>query len=54
MTMRDYLRWLWNNPKAGQSPYAMFEGVMLPDGLDEHGDVIYRWNQSRTFVKGGE
>lgn len=54
MTMRDYLRWLWNNPKAGQSPYAMFEGVMLPDGLDEHGDVIYRWNQSRTFVEGGE
>lgn len=27
---------------------------VLTDGLDEHGDVIYRWNQSRTFVEGGE
>lgn len=52
MTMRDYLRYLWNNPKAGQSPYAMFEGVMVPDGKDDHGDIVYRWNQGMTFVEG--
>lgn len=54
MTMRDYLRYLWNNPNKGQSPYKMFGGVMVPDGRDEHGDVIYAYDSSRTFVTGGE
>lgn len=53
MSMKDYLRYLWNDPKAGQSPYHMFEGVMVPDGKDENGDVIYRYNQGKTFVRGG-
>lgn len=53
MSMKDYLRYLWNNPKAWQSPYHMFEGVMVPDGKDENGDIVYRYNSSKTFVKGG-
>lgn len=52
MNMREYLRYLWNNPKAGQSPYAMFEGVMVPDGYDNDGNIVYRWNQEKTFIKG--
>lgn len=49
MTMAKYMRWLWNNPQAGQSPYTMFEGVMRPDGKDENGDLIYYYDKSRTL-----
>lgn len=54
MSMLEYLRYLWNNPKAGQSPYKMFEGVMTPNGYDEDGNIVYVWNQDRTFVEPGE
>lgn len=49
MTMAKYLRWLWNNPQSGQSPYTMFEGVMKPDGKDENGDLIYVYDPKRTI-----
>lgn len=48
-TMKDYLRYLWNNPNAGQSPYRMFEGVMQPMGKDAEGNIVYVYDQSRTF-----
>lgn len=44
MSMADYMRWLWNNPQAGQSPYKLFEGVLVPDGKDENGNIIYKYN----------
>ena len=53
MTMRDYLRYLWNNPYAGQSPYVLFNGVMRPSGKDEHGDIIYSFNEKVTYIKCG-
>lgn len=43
MTMADYLRWLWNNPQAGQSPYKLFEGILVPDGNDAAGNIIYKY-----------
>ena len=49
MTMAQYMRWLWNNPQAGQSPYTMFEGVMKPQGKDENGDIIYIYDKERTI-----
>lgn len=49
MTMARYMRWLWNNPQAGQSPYTMFEGVMKPNGKDENGDIIYIYDKERTI-----
>ena len=49
MTMKDYLHYLWNNPKRGQSPYHLFERVMKPDGLDDNGDIIYKYNEEVTF-----
>ena len=49
MTMAEYMRWLWNNPQSGQSPYTMFEGVMRPDGKDENGDLIYVYDPARTI-----
>ena len=52
-TMKDYLHYLWNNPKAGQSPYTMFGGVMRPNGFDENGDVIYIYDETKTFMPMG-
>lgn len=43
MTMADYMRWLWNNPQAGQNIYKMFEGVVRPVGKDENGDLVYKY-----------
>lgn len=49
MSMAEYMRWLWNNPQAGQSPYKMFEGVMQPSGTDDNGNIIYTYNHERTI-----
>lgn len=49
MSMAAYMRWLWNNPQAGQSPYKMFEGVMQPSGKDANGNIIYTYNKARTI-----
>lgn len=43
MTMADYMRWLWNNPQSGQSPYKLFEGIIVPNGKDQNGDLIYEY-----------
>ncbi len=51
MTMKDYLRYLWNNPKMGQSPYKIFEKVLVPDGYDEANNIIYKYNPDVTFEK---
>lgn len=50
--MADYLHYLWNNPLSGQNPYKMFGGVMRPNGLDENGDVIYVYDERKTFISG--
>lgn len=51
-SMKEYLHYLWNNPRAGQSPYTMFGGVMKPNGFDENGDVVYIYDESKTFMQG--
>lgn len=48
MTMKDYLHYLWNNPRRGQSPYKIFAGVLVPVGYDENKDIIYKYNQAVT------
>lgn len=48
MTMAQYIRWLWNSPDAGQSPYKMFEGILLPRDYDENGDIVYYYNPKVT------
>ena len=47
MTMADYMRWLWNNPQSGQSPYKLFEGALVPSGKDENGNIIYKYNGAK-------
>ncbi|MBP5582131.1 MAG: hypothetical protein J6X85_10195 [Ruminococcus sp.] len=49
MSMKYYLHFLWNNPKRGQSPYKIFAGVLVPDGLDEDKNIIYKYNPGVTF-----
>lgn len=45
MSMADYMRYLWNNPHRGQSPYKMYEGILVPCGKDASGDLIYKYSE---------
>ena len=54
MNIKEYMRYLWNSPKEGNSPYKIFEMVLVPDGIDDHGDIIYKYNESVTFEKQSE
>lgn len=47
-SMSDYLRYVWNHPTNGQSPYKMFEGIISPARIDEHGDIVYTYDDSRA------
>lgn len=51
MSFYDYLRYLWNNPNEGQSPCKMFGKVMMPDGYDKNGDIVYKYNEDVTYVR---
>lgn len=51
-TMKDYLHYLWDDPTQGQNPFVMFGGVMKPNGLDQNGDIIYIYDESKTFMPG--
>ena len=53
MSMKDYLRYLWNNPKMGQSPYKIFEKALVPNGYDEDKNIIYKYNENVSFIKLG-
>lgn len=50
LSMKDYLRYIWNSPYNGQSPYTMFGGVMKPNGKDANGDIIYVYDSTKTFI----
>lgn len=47
LSMFELVRWFWNNPSSGQSPYRMFEGIMKPVGVDGEKNVIYEYDSSR-------
>lgn len=50
MTMAEYMRWLWNNPQAGQSPYKLFEGILVPcAGKDAEGNLIYKYEAHKSL-----
>ena len=42
-SMHDYMRDIWNTPSSLKSPYGYFEKIMYPTGLDEEGNVIYKY-----------
>ena len=43
MTMAQFLRNNWNNVKGGTSPARGYGGILQPCGVDEHGDVVYKY-----------
>ena len=43
-SLKDELHNLRNNPKKQNSPYRLFEWVLIPKGLDENWDIIYYYN----------
>ena len=45
LTLKDKLRFLWNNTKDPNSPYRYFNGVLYPVGLDKEGNIIYEFKQ---------
>lgn len=47
MTMAEFLRNNWNNIKGATSPARAYGGILKPSGLDEKGDVIYKYNGKR-------
>ena len=47
-SLLDYMRWLWNNPNAGQSPYTMFGGIMKPASKDANGNLVYEYDPTRA------
>lgn len=42
-TMKEWMRQKWNDVKAGQGPYRYFGGVLVPDRVDDKGDVVYKY-----------
>lgn len=51
MDLKQYLRYLWNSPNRGQSPYKIFEKVLEPCGFDDDGNLVYKYNPDVTFYR---
>jgi DNA repair photolyase len=47
LSMYEYMRWLWNHPRMGQAPYAMFGGIMKPVEVDSNKNVVYEYDASK-------
>lgn len=48
----DFMRDCWNNPRSNMSPARYFGGALVPTAPDEHGDIVYLYNE--PFVLRGE
>lgn len=44
-SLAGYVRYLWNTPEETHSPKNEFRDALLPDGVDENGDIIYAFNR---------
>ena len=47
-SMYDFLRYCWNHPNFGHSPYKMFGGILTPVGLDDEQNIIYAYDSSKA------
>lgn len=43
-TLYEMSRRFWNDVKNSNNPYRYFEGALVPDGVDEDGNIIYKYN----------
>jgi len=48
MDFYTFMRNEWNSPNSHNSPYKYFGGILVPDGLDENKDVIYKFNYEKA------
>jgi len=46
-SMFDFMRTVWNNPKRQNSPAIYFDRLLIPDSVDENGDIVYKFNQKK-------
>jgi len=55
-SLYDYMKYIWNHPKAAASPWKYFSEMMIPVRVDEDGMVVYKFNQLKynDKTKGGE
>ncbi len=58
VSMAEHMRYLWNSPKNGNSPYRIFRGSLVPvtDGSggcvrDANGDIVYRYVDRGGFFR---
>lgn len=49
MSLKDYMRYLWNSPRRTQSPYKIFERVLRPAGYDKDRNIIYEYRPEETI-----
>lgn len=54
LSMAQFLRNNWNNPNGGNSPFKEYGGILVPDGRDENGDIIYKYAVKRGEEARGE
>lgn len=47
-TLPEFVRNNWNNFAGGNSPMRGYGKILIPGGVDENGDVIYRYNNRRN------
>ena len=43
VSVAEYVRYIWNNPNNGKSPYRYFQGALRPVGLDASGNMEYEY-----------
>lgn len=56
LSMAEHIRYLWNSPKNGNSPYLIFRGSLVPVMdennncvRDENGDIVYKYVDRGNF-----
>ncbi|MEN6623688.1 MAG: hypothetical protein ABFD50_19340 [Smithella sp.] len=47
-TLAEFVHDKWNTPKAANSPYSYFSGILYPVGLDKDHNVIYKYNNKKA------
>jgi len=52
MTWEDKLRVTFNDLKSNRGPLQYFQGVLMPVGRDENGNVIYEYSKAKRTKKG--
>jgi DNA repair photolyase len=41
-TLMEYVKEFWNTPASAKSPAKYFDGVLVPEGLDDNNNIVYR------------